>query len=177
MALPEERFPFSGGHTDQAFFADTADRPLTTRGVVESDLPELLRVDREVFPDDPYPYFVLRQHFDVHGDRILVVDDGECLHGYVLFVNTSDGYVSWVLSLAVSPDQRGRGLGKRLMLEVLRQLRRERVREVRLTVEPTNAAAIMLYRSLGFSAEGGVRRDYLGPGEDRIVMTLRLDLG
>lgn len=56
------------------------------------------------------------------------------------------------------------------MLEVLRQLRRERVHEVRLTVEPTNAAAIMLYRSLGSAAEGGVRRDYLGPGEDRLIM-------
>ncbi|NUP19068.1 MAG: GNAT family N-acetyltransferase [Streptomyces sp.] len=174
MALPEERFPFSGGHTDQAFFADRADRPLTMRGVTEADLPELLRVDEEVFPEDPYPYFVLRQHLDVHGDRILVLDDGECLHGYVLFVSTSDGYVSWVLSLAVSADQRGRGLGKRLMLEVLRQLRRERVHEVRLTVEPTNAAAIQLYRSLGFSAEGGVHRDYLGPGEHRLIMVLGL---
>lgn len=178
MALPEERFPFPGGRAEQAFFvdqtffADQAERPLTTRGATEADLPELLRVDREVFPDEPYPYFVLRQHFDAHGDRILVLDDGECLHGYVLFVTTSDGYVCWVLSLAVSADQRGRGLGRRLMLEVLRQLRRERVHEVRLTVEPTNAAAIMLYRSLGFSAEGGVRRDYLGPGEDRLIMVL-----
>ncbi|MFD0436205.1 GNAT family N-acetyltransferase [Streptomyces sp. WAC 01325] len=174
MAVPEERFPLLGRRADQAFLADSSDRPLTMRGVTDTDLPELLRVDREVFPEDPYPYFVLRQHIDVHGDRILVLDDGEYLHGYVLFVTTSDGYVCWVLSLAVSADQRGRGLGKRLMLEVLRQLRRERVHEVRLTVEPTNAAAITLYRTLGFSTDGGVHRDYLGPGEDRIIMVLGL---
>ncbi|GHG92269.1 N-acetyltransferase [Streptomyces lanatus] len=177
MAVPEERFPFSGRHADQAFLADSGDRPLTMRGVTDADLPELLRVDREVFPDDPYPYFVLRQHLDVHGDRVLVLDDGTCLHGYVLFVTTSDGYACWVLSLAVSADQRGRGLGKRLMLEVLRQLRRERVGEVRLTVEPTNAAAIMLYRTLGFAPEGGVHRNYLGPGEDRLIMVLGLSKG
>jgi ribosomal protein S18 acetylase RimI-like enzyme len=162
------------GRADQALFADRTDRPLTMRGVTDADLPGLLRVDHEVFPDDPYPYFVLRQHYDVHGDRILVLDDGETLQGYVLFVTTSDGCVSWILSLAVTPDQRGRGMGRRLMLEVLRQVRREGVHEVRLTVEPTNAAAIMLYRSLGFSSEEGVRRDYLGPGEDRIVMWLGL---
>jgi [ribosomal protein S18]-alanine N-acetyltransferase len=173
-ALPEERFPSMGGHADQALFADRADRPLTMRGVTEADLPELLRVDRAVFPEDPYPYFVLRQHFDVHGDRILVLDDGESLHGYVLFVTTSDGYVCWVLSLAIIPGQQGRGLGRRLMLEVLRQLRRESVHEVRLTVEPTNAAAIMLYRSLNFTTEGAVREDYLGPGEDRLIMSLGL---
>jgi [ribosomal protein S18]-alanine N-acetyltransferase len=175
-ALPEERFPSMGGHADQALFADRADRPLTMRGVTEADLPELLRVDRAVFPEDPYPYFVLRQHFDVHGDRILVLDDGESLHGYVLFVTTSDGYVCWVLSLAIIPGQQGRGLGRRLMLEVLRQLRRESVHEVRLTVEPTNAAAIMLYRSLNFTTDGGVRKDYLGPGEDRLIMRLGLGM-
>ncbi|EGX55197.1 acetyltransferase [Streptomyces zinciresistens K42] len=172
MAVPEERFPVLGHRSDQAFVAGVGDRPLTMRGVTEADLPELLRVDREVFPEEPYPYFVLRQHIDVHGDRILVLDDGECLHGYVLFVTTTDGYVCWVLSLAVSADRRGRGLGRRLMLEALRQLRRERVHEVRLTVEPANAAAIMLYRTLGFATDGRVHRDYLGPGEDRLIMTL-----
>ncbi|MDH6627645.1 ribosomal-protein-alanine N-acetyltransferase [Streptomyces sp. LBL] len=173
-ALPEERFPAGGGRADQALRADRAERPLTMRGVTEADLPELLRVDREVFPGDAYTYLVLRQFYDVHGDRILVLDDGESLRGYVLFATTTDGYVGWVLSLAVTTDQRGRGMGKQLMLEVLRQLRRENVHEVRLTVEPTNAAAIMLYRSLGFSSEEGVRRGYLGPGEDRLIMWLGL---
>ena len=48
---------------------------------------------------------------------------------------------------------------------------------VRLTVEPANDAAILLYRSLGFRPEppdGGMRRDYFGPGEDREVMCLVL---
>ncbi|MET8243035.1 GNAT family N-acetyltransferase [Streptomyces sp. NPDC005202] len=175
-ALPEERFPSHGGHTGPALFRDRAfvDRPLTTRGVTEEDLPELVRVDREAFPDEPYPYFVLRQLFDLHADRLLVLDDGDRLHGYVLFVTTSDGYRSWIVSLGVTRDQRGRGLGRRLMLEVLRRLRAEKVREVRLTVEPANAAAIMLYRSLGFSSDEGVRKDYFGADEDRLIMTLGL---
>jgi ribosomal protein S18 acetylase RimI-like enzyme len=63
------------------------------------------------------------------------------------------------------------------MLEVLRQLRRERVHEVRLTVEPTNAAAITLYRTLGFSTDGRVHRGYLGPGEDRLIMVLEMGPG
>lgn len=164
-ALPEKRLPST---------ASRADRPLTVRGVVETDLPELHRLDKEAFPEEPYHYFELRQHYDIHGDRFLVLDDGEGLHGYVLFVPTSDGYVNWVKSLAVTHDQRGRGLGRRLMVEVLRRLRTEGVHQVRLTVEPTNAAAITLYRSLGFSFEGGVRKGYFGPGEDRLIMTLGL---
>ncbi|WP_405859356.1 GNAT family N-acetyltransferase [Streptomyces sp. NBC_01515] len=172
--FPEERFPSVGRRTDQAFFADRADRHLTLRGITEADLPELLRVDREAFPEEPYPAFVLRQFCDIHGDRILVLDDGEGLLGYILFVNTTDGYVSWIMSLAVIPHQQGHGLGRRLMVEALRRLRTESVRQVRLTVEPTNAAAIMLYRSLGFSSEQGVLKDYFGPGEHRLLMTLAL---
>lgn len=117
---------------------------------------------------------MLRQFCDIHGDRILVLDDGEGLLGYILFVNTTDGYVSWIMSLAVIPHQQGHGLGRRLMVEALRRLRTESVRQVRLTVEPTNAAAIMLYRSLGFSSEQGVLKDYFGPGEHRLLMTLAL---
>jgi ribosomal-protein-alanine N-acetyltransferase len=170
--FPEERFPSLGHRTEQAFFADRGERPLTLRGVTEADLPELLRVDREAFPEEPYPVFVLRQLCDIHGDRILVLDDGEGLLGYILFVTTSDGHVSWIMSLAVTPHQQGRGLGRRLMVEALRRLRTEHVHQVRLTVEPTNATAIMLYRSLGFSSDEGVVKDYFGPGEDRLIMTL-----
>ncbi|MER6206659.1 GNAT family N-acetyltransferase [Streptomyces sp. NPDC001073] len=172
--FPEERFPSVGRRTDQAFLADRTDRHLTLRGITEADLPELLRVDREAFPEEPYPTFVLRQLYDIHGDRILVLDDGEGLLGYILFVNTADGYVSWIMSLAVTPHQQGHGLGRRLMVEALRRLRTESVHQVRLTVEPTNAAAIMLYRSLGFSSQQGVLKDYFGPGEHRLLMTLAL---
>ncbi len=171
-ALPEERFPSRAGRVflrERAFL----ERPLTMRGVTEADLPELVRVDQEAFPEEPYPYFVLRQLYDIHGDRMLVLDDGERLHGYVLFPVAPDGQ-GWIMSLGVTRDQRGRGLGRRLMLEVLRRLRAEGVREVRLTVEPTNAAAIMLYRSIGFVSEDEVRKGYFGPEEDRLVMTLSL---
>ena len=172
--FPEERFSSVGRRTDQAFFADRTERPLTLRGVTVADLPELLRVDREAFPEEPYTQVVLRQLVDIHGDRILVLDDGESLLGYVLFVNTSDGYVSWIMSLAVTPHQQGRGLGRRLMVEALRRLRTEHIHQVRLTVEPTNATAIMLYRSMGFSSDEGVEKDYFGPGEDRLIMTLAM---
>lgn len=175
-AFPQERFSSHGGRTGPALFHDRGlvDRTLTMRGVTEEDLPELVRVDREAFPDDPYPYFVLRQLFDLHADQLLVLDDGERLHGYVLFVISPDRYRGWIVSLGVTRDQRGRGLGRRLMLEVLRRLRAESVREIRLTVEPANDAAITLYRSLGFSSDEGVRKDYFGAGEDRLIMTLGL---
>ena len=75
-----------------------------------------------------------------------------------------------MLGLGITRDERGRGHGRRLMREALRRLRADGVREVCLTVDPANLAAIVLYESLGFTADEGVRKGYFGPGADRLVM-------
>ncbi|NBM18405.1 N-acetyltransferase [Streptomyces sp. GC420] len=147
--------------------------PLRVREVTERDLPELSRLDAEVFGEHAYPYFVLRQLYDVYGAHLLVLDDGTSLHGYVLVGTPPDASRSWILGLGIAERWRGLGLGRRLMAEALRRLRADGVGEVRLTVEPANSAAIELYESLGFS-HVGCRADYFGPGDDRLVMALAL---
>lgn len=166
--LPEQRPPTAAGQAGQAPHAPA------TRGVTEADLPELLRVERETFPQDPYPYFVLRQLVDIHREHFLVAEEAGRLRGYALFVTAPGGSVSWIMSLAVTPDQRSRGLGRRLMREVLHRVRADGIRAVRLTVDPANTPAVALYRSLGFAAEGEVREDYFGAGDHRLIMSLTL---
>lgn len=157
------------------FQTPAANRPPCIRQVEETDLPELVRLDEEAFPEGPYPFFALRQLFDLYPDHLLVLDGGENgLHGYVLVGMARKPDRGWILSLGVTRDQRGRGHGRQLMEEVLRRLRDDAVREVLLTVEPSNTAAIELYRSLGFTAESAPRKDYFGPNADRVVMTLHL---
>ncbi|MFF8590452.1 GNAT family N-acetyltransferase [Streptomyces sp. NPDC015220] len=162
--------------TAPAPFADPL--PLVLRRARESDLPELQRLDEEVFQEVAYPGFLLRQLYDMYAEHFLVLDDGtDRLRGYVLAGTTALGRDSWILGLAVTHDRRRNGLGRELMVEILARLRRSGIEEVRLTVEPANRAAILLYRSLGFRPEepdAGLRRDYFGPGMDRQVM--RLDL-
>ncbi|MFJ8144461.1 GNAT family N-acetyltransferase [Streptomyces sp. NPDC096048] len=152
--------------------------PLVLRTARESDLPELRRLDEEVFQEVAYPGFLLRQLFDMYEEHFLVLDDGTGrLRGYVLAATRALGGDSWILGLCVTQDRRRHGLGRELMTEVLTRLRRDGIGVVRLTVEPANLAAILLYRSLGFRPEepdGGLRRDYFGPGMDRQIM--RLDL-
>jgi [ribosomal protein S18]-alanine N-acetyltransferase len=146
--------------------------PLRLRRVAEDELPELHRLDREVFKEHAYPYFTLRQLYDLHREDLFVLDDGRRFHGYVL-AGTNAGGEGWILGLAIDQRWRGHGLGRRLMAESLRRLRVHGVRHVRLTVEPGNAAAIELYVSLGF-APLAHRADYFGPDADRLVMALSL---
>ncbi|CAL9452950.1 GNAT family N-acetyltransferase [Streptomyces griseomycini] len=153
-------------------------RHLVLRTARESDLPELRRLDVEVFREVAYPAFLLRQLYDMYAEHFLVLDDGEgSLRGYVLAATTALSRDSWILGLCVTEDRRRHGLGRELMVEVLTRLRRSGIEQVRLTVEPANRAAILLYHSLGFRPEqpdAGLRRDYFGPGEDRRIMHLEL---
>lgn len=56
-----------------------------------------------------------------------------------------------ILTLAVSRTHRRQGLGRSLMDAVLRRLHGERAEELFLEVDETNAAAIALYKRLGFN--------------------------
>ncbi|MFE9605204.1 GNAT family N-acetyltransferase [Streptomyces hokutonensis] len=147
--------------------------PPRIRSAAEDDLPALAHLDAEVFPAEPYPFYVLRQFFDLYSDHLLVLADGHTLYGYVLATSPKAG-LSWILSLAITQDLQGQGLGRRLMVESLSHLRSEGVHEVRLTVDPDNDPAVFLYRHLGFVLAGDLRKDYFGPGEHRLLMTLAL---
>jgi ribosomal-protein-alanine N-acetyltransferase len=83
-----------------------------------------------------------------------------------------------ILTIAVSRARRGKGFGRMLMEEALRRLYRERVAACFLEVNGDNAAAVGLYRKLGFK-EVGVRKGYYdrvvaGPGGSALVMRLQL---
>ncbi|MFI6853030.1 GNAT family N-acetyltransferase [Streptomyces sp. NPDC050416] len=141
------------------------------RSATEEDLPSLAQLDRDVFGDAAYPFFVLRQLFDV-GHTLVAAQDGDELCAYALA--SVKGGEGWLLSLAVAPRHRGHGVGRSLLLHMLLHLRSRLVRKVVLTVEPSNTTAMTLYQSLGFTCEDAPREDYFGPGESRLLMTLSL---
>ncbi|WP_432187875.1 N-acetyltransferase family protein [Streptomyces sp. Tue6028] len=143
---------------------------------METDLPDVHRLDREAFTADAYPYFALRQFFDACDDHMLVVDDNGTLTGYIMAAATKRDGSCWLLSLGVTPHKRGHGLGRLLTSELLRALREEGVRKALSVVAPGNTSALHLYRSLGFTIDPDeLRPDYFGPGADRLPISLRLE--
>jgi ribosomal protein S18 acetylase RimI-like enzyme len=76
------------------------------------------------------------------------------------------------LAIAVAADERGHGVGRRLMDDALAWAKRVGIEKVVLSVYPHNAAAIGLYRSFGFVEEGRlVRHSRKTYGyEDEILM-------
>jgi ribosomal protein S18 acetylase RimI-like enzyme len=82
------------------------------------------------------------------------------------------------LSMMVAREQRGKGIGGRLLDDSLRWARESGLHKVGLGVWPHNVAAIALYRSRGFTVEGRLRRHFRrANGElwDAVIMGLVLD--
>ena len=77
-----------------------------------------------------------------------------------------------VTNVAVHPEFRGRGIGERLMRELIRIAYRRGAVRMTLEVRGGNFPAQALYRKLGFITEpGAVRKGYYtNTGEDAIIM-------
>ncbi len=70
--------------------------------------------------------------------------------GYGMLRGWDDGYATPSLGIAVHADARGTGLGRALMLYLHAEAKRRGAERIRLKVYPDNAAAVNLYRSLGY---------------------------
>ena len=98
----------------------------------------------------------------------LVAVEGETVLGYVGSQTVLDS--TDILNVAVSPDHRGRGIGRALLTELEQRLRQQGVTEVLLEVRPSNTPAIALYTSLGFVQVGRRPNYYLNPREDALIL-------
>ena len=82
-----------------------------------------------------------------------------------------------ILSIAVDPKHRGRGLSRNLLLTHLGHLAGHGVRTVFLEVEENNQPARQLYTRAGFTVSGRRERYYQQPdGEPLNAMLMRRDL-
>lgn len=147
--------------------------PLVTP-MTPSDLEDVLEVDVDAFHE---PREVrasqLRDELARPWARLRVVREAPASPsvGYILFWHVADE--AHLINVAVAASARRRGLGRVLVLELLSYARANAVAKILLEVRASNAPAIALYESLGFS-RFNVRARYYNDGEDAIEMMLTL---
>jgi ribosomal-protein-alanine N-acetyltransferase len=119
----------------------------------------------EALLSQPGAHALIATHRNAFGRRIAA--------GFILYRLVADE--AEILSLAVLPECRRRGVGKLLLQEALRHLYRERARSIHLEVEDSNSAALALYRGMEFR-ESGTREGYYAQGRSgagRALVMLR----
>ena len=151
---------------DTSIFND----PVVVRKFLPDDLQAALDIDRDVFGG--YNPAIFTAFYEYHSVSTLVADLGGTVAGFVLgFKHTPfEGRVFW---LAVRPGFQNRGIGTRLMLEVLRSFRQIGAMSATLEVRVSNKKAQSLYSMLGFRMIG-ICPAYYTDGEAAIIMRMRL---
>lgn len=133
------------------------------------DAERLAEMERACFTN-PNPELIL--HVCGFVDGFLIAEGDDDLLGYVLFTPSSSSHAR-VLSLAVSPDHRRRGVATRLMRGAFDVLRERGFESLGLEVRVSNKPAQSLYDQLGFGVVG-VDESYYDDGEDALLMERKL---
>ncbi len=123
-------------------------KPPTIRRARPQDLPSIYTIEKASFPD-PYPPSFLDTLFHTNPESFLVAEADGKVVGYVITVKRGKS-LGHLVSTAIHPQERRRGIGEALIQEMLKILRKVGMTEVRLEVRKSNAAARRLYEKLGF---------------------------
>ena len=75
-----------------------------------------------------------------------------------------------VIRIAVDPEARRQGIGRRILDAMLEEAHSRDIENVFLEVRSSNEAAIGLYKGAGFAAEGIRKGYYSEPKEDAVIM-------
>lgn len=138
------------------------------------DLDAIWAIESAVFGAEAWSLDAMRAELEGDFRRYVVLaDEAGVVQGYAgLLVVGSDGDIQ---TIAVSPDARGGGHGRRLMDALLDEAASRGATQVFLEVRADNPVARGLYASQGFE-EIGIRPRYYQPDNvDAVVM--RLEMG
>lgn len=151
--------------------------PYTLRAMTLADLPAVLAIERASYPTPRRHSFFVNELVDNPLAHYQVLtrrgpDGRETVIGHAGFWLIAGE--AHIVTVAVTPDQRGRGLGELLMLNLLSLVCAAAPSLVTLEVRAGNIAAQDLYAKLRFVAAGRRRRYYRDTGEDAVVMQIDL---
>jgi ribosomal protein S18 acetylase RimI-like enzyme len=120
----------------------------------DADEPAVIALWNEVLPPNaPHndPATAIRKKLAVERDLFFVAVVAGAVVGTVM--GGYDGHRGWVYSVAVSPQQRRRGIGRALIERLEASLVERGCLKVNLQVRTTNAAVVAFYEKLGFRVE------------------------
>ena len=133
------------------------------------DVPDVHRIESASFPT-PWPDYAFKQ--EIQTNRLahyLVVKAGDETVGYGgMWLMVDEAHIT---TFAVLPEWRRRGIGGRLMLELMHVALKLNAHIVTLEVRLSNHAARALYGKFGFRPVGIRPRYYSDNNEDALIMT------
>jgi len=154
----------------------------TVRRAREADLARIIAINRATLPEN-YPEWFFHEHLEKWGKAFYVAEVEGSIVGYVMtrveygtsilhpYKLTRRGHI---VSIAVLPPYRRKGIGTSLLRHALHSLRYDYgCEEAYLEVRVSNEPAINMYKKLGFQIVKTIPLYYMD-GEDAYVMGIDL---
>jgi len=151
------------------------------RKFTPNDLQSVIQINRETLPENYSDYFFIDLYERFPETFIVAELDGKVV-GYIMCrveVGLSNfglgGLIrkGHVVSIAVLPSARRKGVAQALMNTAMEGMRFYKAKQCYLEVRMTNDAGVGLYKKLGFDVSRTVH-GYYSDGEDAYVMTKKL---
>jgi ribosomal-protein-alanine acetyltransferase len=115
------------------------------------DLDALVALEDAAFTGDRMSRRALARNMTSPSLGFLVAREGGRLKGHALIAFRKGSGLARLYSLAVQPDEKGRGLGGQLLTAAERLARKRGANRLRLEVRADNKAAIRLYARSGYA--------------------------
>ena len=141
--------------------------PVEIRPLTYPDLPEVLAIERRVFPT-PWSLAMFVLELSKPSGICLAATAGDELLGYI--VCSRYDQVWHLMNVAVAPERRRAGIAGRLISRLVEEARGEL--PFTLEVRVSNREAIAMYERFGFRSAGVRPRYYHDNGEDALIMWL-----
>ena len=123
-----------------------------------SDLEGIIEIENKSFPKSPYDKEAILVYSAIYSDSFLVYEEEGKILGYAIFEPSGH-----VISIAVDPDHRRKGIGTVLMKKAL-----EKLKTAWIEVKSRNLIAQRFYEGLGFKKKGLVKNYYRA--DDGLIM-------
>jgi ribosomal-protein-alanine N-acetyltransferase len=142
------------------------------------ELREVVDINLKTLPENYSPDFFLYLYRNFPKTFLVAEVDGKIV-GYVMcriepnsasLASIRRGHV---VSIAVLPEHRRKGIGSALMRKAMRGMLEYGASDCYLEVRVSNSRAINMYKKLGFRIERVAERYYMG-GEDAYIMVKKL---
>jgi len=146
---------------------------ITYRAMIPLDIPVVASLEKEIFKDDPWSIGQFKEEISNNGitrHYLVACDSDHHIIGWAGAMCAAEGSDTDILTVAVDPDFRLRGIARHMMTSLIDWAYSKNSPKILLEVETKNLAAQALYISEGFEVIAE-RKDYYGAGVDALVMS------
>lgn len=133
-----------------------------------NDLNQILSIENISF-DKPYDPNTFLIYYSREPDGFMVLTEKDKIIGYIIVTSKNNGKI---ISIAILPEYRSKGLGAKLMKVGLRYLRKKGKNTATLEVAKSNKKAQDFYSKFSFKVVKELKNYY--KNEDALLMVCRL---